>query len=72
MPQVNSMSPPEVYRIWNPETREVLAEVLATYGASDRALTERTVRDTAAHHPGACVQVYRAGEWRPWLRVAED
>ena len=66
-PQIPPVSRLHVFRVWNPRT----SEVYATPGASDAALAERTVRDTVARYPGALVQVYAAGQWRPWLRVAE-
>ena len=68
---MNVSAPPEyrlhLYRIWDPGTREVYAMP----SAWNQELAERTVRDTAAHHPGAAVQVLTGGRWRPWLRVAD-
>lgn len=66
-PPIPLVSRLHVFRVWNPRTREVYA----TPGASDRALAEQTASDTAERYPGALVQVYQAGKWRPWLRVAE-
>jgi hypothetical protein len=54
-----------VFRVWNPRTNEVYA----TPGASTAALAQRTVEATAARFPDALVQVYRAGQWHPWLRL---
>ena len=66
-PQIPPVSRLHVYRVWNPRT----SEVYATPGASDAALAERVLQDSVARYPGAIVQVYTAGQWRPWLRVAE-